>query len=128
MISVTAAVLIKDNRILLAQRKLSGKQPGKWEFPGGKIEKSETPEECLKRELKEEFNIEVEIKDYFDTNIHQYSDLKIKLIAYKVEWKNGNIESKAHNSYKWISINEIEDYDFAEADIPFVKKLKKELL
>ncbi len=128
MTIVTAAILIRNELIFIAKRKSSDILSNKWEFPGGKIEDDETPKECLKRELKEEFDIEVDIGDFFGESIYQYPDFKIKLIAYKVLWKNGKIKATAHDTYKWISINEIDNYDFAEADIPFVNKLKEEIL
>ena len=61
---VTAAILIKDGNILIAKRKSSDKLADKWEFPGGKIEKNETPEQCLIREIKEEFGIDVKVGEY----------------------------------------------------------------
>ena len=76
----------------------------------------------------EEFNIVIEVKDYFDTSVHQYPDFKIKLIAFKVEWISGSIELKTHKSYKWTTTDKIDKYDFAEAVIPFINKLKEEML
>lgn len=128
MINVTAAILIKDGLILIAKRKASDALSNKWEFPGGKIEKGESSEDCLIRELKEEFNINTDIEKYFCESIYQYQDFKIKLIVYKVKWISGKIKLTSHDSYKWIRINDIDDYDFAEADKPLVKKLKKEML
>lgn len=128
MIKVTAAILIKKGLIFIAKRKSSDTLSNKWEFPGGKIEDNETPEECLKRELREEFNINVYIGDLFRESTYQYPNFKIKLLAYKVFWKNGKIKATAHDKYKWIKINEIDNYDFAEADIFFVNKLKKEMI
>lgn len=114
MITVTAAILIKEDLILIAKRKLSDTLPNKWEFPSGKIEYNETPKECLKRELKEEFNINVSVGDLFGESIFQYPDFKIKLIAYKVNWTGGKIKLISHDSYKWVTINNIDNYDFAE--------------
>jgi len=128
MINVTAAILIKDGLILIAKRKASDALSNKWEFPGGKIEKGESSEDCLIRELKEEFNINTDIEKYFSESIYQYQDFKIKLIVYKVKWISGKIKLTSHDSYKWIRINDIDNYDFAEADKPLVKKLKKEML
>jgi len=128
MINVTAAILIKDGLVLIAKRKASDALSNKWEFPGGKIEKGESSEDCLIRELKEEFNINTDIEKYFGVSIYQYPDFKIKLIAYKVKLISGKIKLTSHDSYKWIKINDIDNYDFAEADKPLVKKLKKEML
>ena len=74
IIKVTAAIIRKDNRFLCAQRKDSGDQAGKWEFPGGKIEIGETPEICLERELLEEFNIQASCGDFLCENTHDYGD------------------------------------------------------
>ena len=123
MISVTAALLIHANRILIAQRGPNDKLSGKWEFPGGKIEGSETPEQCLVREMREEFGIEVDVIGFFNENIHHYETKTIKLLAYYIEWKSGTIKLNAHAAIKWVSLNELREYDFAPADVPIVEKL-----
>lgn len=64
MITVTAAILAKDNKIFLARRKSESKHAGKWEFPGGKIEQDESAEQCLAREIKEEFSIDITVNDF----------------------------------------------------------------
>ena len=128
MINVTAAILIKDGLILIAKRRASDTLSNKWEFPGGKIEAGESAEDCLVRELKEEFDINTDIEKYFGKSIYQYTDFKIKLIVYKVKWISGRIRSTSHDLYEWIKIDDIDNYDFAEADKPLVKKLKKEML
>ncbi len=127
MINVTAAILIKDGLVLIAKRKVSDTLSNKWEFPGEKIETDESPEECLIRELKEEFNINTEIEKYFGESIYKYTDIKIKLITYRVKWIGGKIKLTSHDSYEWIKINDIDNYDFREADKPLIK-LKKEML
>ena len=126
MISVTAALLIKNNRILIAKRKHSDKLSGKWEFPGGKIEEGETPEECLKRELKEELNIDISIKDFFIESIYSYPDFKIRLIAYFVIWDTCKLIVRDHEKIAWALLSDLDKFDFAEADKPIVIKLKKE--
>jgi 8-oxo-dGTP diphosphatase len=126
MILVTAAILIKDNSVLIAKRKSSDSLPNKWEFPGGKIEDNETAEQCLIRELKEEFGINIKITSYFGDSIYQYPEFKIKLIAFHCKWLDGQIVSSAHDEYKWVRIEKLDKYDFADADIPLVKKLMKE--
>ena len=84
IIIVTAAIIKKDNKFLIAKRK-EGHLANKWEFPGGKLEPNETPEDCLKRELSEEFGIETIIGKYVTKSIHEYPHIKIELIAYEVE-------------------------------------------
>lgn len=122
MVKVAAAILKKGDLILIARRK-AGDLAGKWEFPGGKIEPGETPEECLKREIKEEFDIDISVGEHFADNIHHYSDKTVYLMAYWAFWSGGVIKASAHDDYKWVSVTELHNYDFADADIPFVQKL-----
>jgi 8-oxo-dGTP diphosphatase len=124
MIDVVAAIIINHkNEILIARRKPEKSQGGLWEFPGGKIEQGETPEESLKRELKEEMNIEVEIYNYFGENIHHYEKISIRLIAYKCRLLSGDFTLTDHDKIQWINYRDFEKYQFAPADIPLVSKL-----
>jgi len=125
MIDVTAAIIEKEGRILIAQRNQGDKLALLWEFPGGKIEKGETPGECLKRELAEEFGIETDIKDFFGESIYQYEHGIIRLLAYWAQWKEGEMTPKVHAQVKWVLPEELKDYSFAPADIPLVKKLNQ---
>ncbi|SHH24036.1 8-oxo-dGTP diphosphatase MutT [Clostridium grantii] len=127
MKKVTAAIIIKNNLILIAQRGKNEKLAGKWEFPGGKIEANETPQQCLKREIKEELDLEIQVGKFFDESIYTYPNGKIKLLAYFAEIVNGDIKLSVHDEVKWVSINEIETFDSAPADILLVQKLKGEV-
>ena len=124
MKQVTAAILIKDTKILIAKRKSDDQQANKWEFPGGTVERNESPEACLKREMKEEFGIEVEIGDYIGESIYPYSHGAIKLLAYRAHWTSGKIVLKEHADYRWVPSEQLSEYDFAAADIPIVEKLQ----
>lgn len=86
MKEVTAAIIINNRKVLIAQRAEDQKLAGKWEFPGGKVEAGETPEECLKREIKEELGIKIEVDKFFAESIYQYNTGTIKLLAYKARW------------------------------------------
>jgi len=123
VLKVTAAILKKDDLILIGQRKAGDKLAGKWEFPGGKIEFGETPEQCLAREIKEEFNIDIVVGEYFGDSIYRYRDQTVYLMAFWAKWLGGEINATAHEHYKWVSVAELEYYDFAAADLPFVQKL-----
>ena len=72
MTIVTAAIIINNNKVMIARRGKNQKLAGKWEFPGGKLKPGESMEDCLIRELKEELNLTVEISDYFGETIYQY--------------------------------------------------------
>ena len=125
MIKVVAAILQKEDKILIA-RKAEGKPlAGYYEFPGGKIEEGETEEESLIRELMEEMNIEIKIKAYIGESIYDYGDNKIiQLLGYTAEIISGKIKLTDHNEYKWVALNEINSYKIAPADIPLIEYLK----
>lgn len=122
-IKVTAAILEKDGEIIIAQRKSSDHLSGKWEFPGGKIEPGETPEQCLSRELKEEFDIDVTIGEHLGSNIHHYDHISIELMVYRASWVGGTITMNDHKAYRWVTIDQLTEFDFAPADVPFVGML-----
>ncbi|GKU25365.1 (deoxy)nucleoside triphosphate pyrophosphohydrolase [Clostridium folliculivorans] len=125
MKEVTAAIIIKNQMILIAQRGKDEKEEGMWEFPGGKIEIGETEEQCLKREIKEELDIEIEVGDFLGESIYDYSHGQIKLLAYFAQVIRGEIKLTVHSAIRWVAIEEIDEFNFAPADIPLVKKLKK---
>lgn len=122
---VTAAILEKNGRIIIAQRKREDRLSGLWEFPGGKIEPDETPEVCLARELKEELDIDVIIGEFFASNIHHYDHISIELMAYRAYWVSGEIRMNDHEAYQWVTVDQLAEFDFSPADIPFVEMLKR---
>ena len=123
IINVTAAIIEKDGKFLIAKRKAGGHLVGKWEFPGGKIEEKETPEECLRRELLEEFGITAEINNFVGDSVFDYGDRQIRLLGYKATYLSGEFRLTAHDEIKWVSPQELSQYDFAAADISLVQKL-----
>ena len=124
IVKVTAAILVKDDKIIIAKRGPDDKLAHKWEFPGGKIEINETPEQCLKREMKEEFDIDVSVGEYLGSSIYHYDHISIELLAYRTYWEDGEIDLKDHDEFKWISLEQLAEFDFAPADLVFVEKLK----
>lgn len=124
IVKVTAAMLVKDSKIIIARRGPDDKLADKWEFPGGKIEINETPEQCLKREMKEEFDIDVSVGEYLGSSIYHYDHMSIELLAYRTYWKGGEIDLKCHDDFRWISLEQLAEFDFAPADLVFVEKLQ----
>ena len=127
MKEVTAAIILKDNKVLIAQRAPEDNLAGKWEFPGGKIEHGETPQECLKREIREELDTDIEVSDFFGESIYAYHSGTIKLMAFWCKWISGDFTLKVHSHIAWVNRHELDLYDFAPADIPLVEKLKSVL-
>jgi len=117
MVIVTAAIIEKNHKVLLARRKPGKYLEGFWEFPGGKIENNETPEECLKRELSEELSVLAEINGFFVENIHEYPDKKIKLLAYRVNIISGDFKLSDHDKIVWVKPEKILTYQSAPADV-----------
>ena len=123
MIKVTAAVMVNDGMLLIAKRKPTGRLPNLWELPGGKVEPDETPEECLQREIKEEFDINVSVGEYLGSNTHTYDFGTIELMAYRTIWEDGDLILKDHEEIRWVFAHELDQFDFAPADTAFVEKL-----
>jgi 8-oxo-dGTP diphosphatase len=117
MIEVVAGVIYKNNKFLIAQRNLKKAQGGLWEFPGGKVEKDESYENALVREIKEEFNADIEVEEYIGENIYHYPEKDIKLLFYKANLLSEKIELLEHENYKWITKEEKDNFEFAGADI-----------
>ena len=119
MITVTCAIIEKDGKVLCAQRSEVMHLPLKWEFPGGKVEDDEDPEECLKREIREELGIEINIIERLTSNKHTYPDQKMfELIPYRCSIAGGKLVAKEHKLVKWLNRSELRELDWAEADIP----------
>lgn len=126
MINVVAAIITNsEGKILIAQRNLKKSQGGLWEFPGGKIELDETPEEAIVREIKEELNMEIKCNNYFDEKIYEYPDKTIKLIALNCSMISDNYKVLEHEKIAWINLDEFYNFDFAPADVYFVEKIIK---
>jgi 8-oxo-dGTP diphosphatase len=99
-IKVTAGVITDNDKVLITRRIPKENFAGGWEFPGGKIEDNETPEDCLVRELKEELNIDVSIDKFCTEVTYDYGNLNIDLIAYYCTIVGGEIQISVHDKYK----------------------------
>lgn len=124
MIDVTCAIIERSGKILIARRAQGTHLEGKWEFPGGKVEQDETPEQCLQRELLEEFGIQARVGDFVAESCFHYREKSIRLLSYKVQFLSGDFILTAHDEIRWIGLHEFDGYDMAEADIPIVHALR----
>lgn len=124
MKDVTAAIIIEKGKVLVARRAPGQSYAGRWEFPGGKVEPGETPEQCLKRELMEEFGVEIRINDFVAESIYEYPTDSIRLLAYLVKILDGDIRLSVHDDYHWVNPKSLLDYELLPADIPIAIKLK----
>jgi 8-oxo-dGTP diphosphatase len=122
-VPVTAAIILKEGKILLAQRLPTDRNPGLWEFPGGKIEPGETPEVCLKRELEEEFGIIADISNLFAQSDYRYNHIFIRLLAYNVTHWDGDFQLHSHAAIVWVLPEELLKYPLSPADIPIAQKI-----
>ena len=125
MTNVVAAIIKNgEGKILITQRNLKKSQGGLWEFPGGKIEKGETREEAIIREIKEELTIEINVESYLGEKVFEYPEKSINLIALNCRVKSGNIYLTEHEEARWVEKAELNSFEFAPADIFIVKKLQ----
>lgn len=125
---VAAAILSADlTQLFIAKRASQAHQGGLWEFPGGKKEQDETPEQALVRELEEEVGIKTHSIEPLIKLEHDYGDKLIELDVYSVSDFSGEPHGAEGQVTKWISVNEIDEYDFPEANVPIIGALKDKL-
>ena len=125
---IAAGIIIHNGKVLLAQRKKGKDLEFKWELPGGKLEEGETLPQCLKRELIEELNLEVEVEKLFLTTEYAYEFGKFVLNTFIAKCKNPFIsKTDAHEQYVWADPQTLLDYDLAPADIPIVQTYIKSI-
>ncbi|UOB20011.1 (deoxy)nucleoside triphosphate pyrophosphohydrolase [Macrococcus armenti] len=125
-IKVVGAVIVKEGKILCAQRNKNTSLPLMWEFPGGKIEENESPENALKRELMEEMQCEISVGDKIVTTVHEYNFATIELTTFYAEMLNDQIVLEEHADLKWLSPNELGTIEWAPADVEAVEKIMKD--
>ena len=123
MLHVTCAILEHDNKILICQRSKRMKLPLKWEFPGGKVESGESKEDCLRREIREELGLAIEIESALTSVEHHYPDFSLCLYPFACKWIGGSLAIAEHAQAIWVDKSELQGYDWAEADVPVVREL-----
>ena len=121
---VVAGAIIKNGKVFAAQRGNSGKTAFKWEFPGGKINPGETPEQALARELQEELSINVKVHELIYQVIDEYEDVILHIDTYRCELISGTPTLSEHIALAWSNKEELDNLEFSPADDPVLAKIK----
>lgn len=122
-INVVAAIIIKDNKIFATQRGYGEFKDG-WEFPGGKVEPGEAPENAIVREIKEELDTVIEVKEYFDTVEYDYPNFHLSMKCYICTVVSGKLDLLEHEAAKWLDKDSLDSVAWLPADLGLVDKLK----
>jgi len=120
---VTAAIIKKDNKILVARRAPDQKLAGLWEFPGGKVEDSETLQQCLERELEEEFGVITKSGKEITSSIYTYEHGSFKIVALESVIISGTLDLRVHDKVEWIQVDELLAVELLPADIAIAEYL-----
>jgi 8-oxo-dGTP diphosphatase len=120
-IHVACAIIERDGLVLAAQRSAAMSLPLKWEFPGGKLDPGESPEECLHRELLEEMAVGISIGRALATHTHHYSAFTVTLYPFVCTIQSGAITLHEHAAISWLSPDLLPELDWAEADLPVIE-------
>ncbi len=124
MTHVVAAIIERADLVLIGRRTPSQAHPLKWEFPGGKVESGERPEEALRRELREELEIDAKVGPEVERYEFAYPGKKpILLIFHEVTTFTGEPRNRIFQEIAWVPLRQLPDYDFLEGDVDFVKRL-----
>ncbi|MBI5517176.1 MAG: 8-oxo-dGTP diphosphatase MutT [Deltaproteobacteria bacterium] len=124
---VVAGVLVEDHRVLLTRRPGGAHLEGYWEFPGGKIEPGEAPEEALARELREEISLDVRVGRVLDVTFWRYPTKDVLLLFYEVTRVAGEVQDLGVAAHAWARLEELPDYQFPPADVRVLARVREML-
>jgi len=124
IIKVVCGIIFSDELAFVCRRKEGKSLAGYWEFPGGKIEENETHQNALARELLEELDMKVKVKDFVGQSNYDYDSFKIELYGYECSLIDYKGKLTDHDSYEWTSIKDLIKYKLAPADLPFIKMIE----
>ena len=123
-LDVAVGVLFNsNNQVLIGQRLVNDDYYQKWEFPGGKIESGESPEQALRRELDEELAIDVEEFEFLIEHLHDYPDRQVRLFVYRINNFKGEPVGREGQALRWVTLEELESLDFLKGNYPIVDQL-----
>jgi mutator protein MutT len=123
---VAAGLVFRDGKLLITLRYDDAHLGGLWEFPGGKLERGESFEECLLRELREELGIEVEIQELIETDTHAYPGKTVRLKFYRCRWVANEPRALGCADFKWVGAEQLKEFEFPAADAVLIERLEKE--
>jgi mutator protein MutT len=124
-IDVAAGLIFRQGRLLITQRHADAHLGGLWEFPGGKREPHESFEECLRRELREELGIEIEVHELVESIIHEYPEKKVRLQFFRCSLKEHEPRALGCPAFCWAGMDELANYEFPPADARLLQKLRQ---
>jgi len=124
MTEVVGALIRRQGKILICRRPPNKKRALLWEFAGGKPEAGESLEAALVRECREELGIELEVGEKFDECIYEYPDITVHLTVFEAEIRQGEPKMLEHSDIRWVTADELDNYEFCPADGPIIEKLK----
>ena len=122
-----AVIWNQQGQILIDRRRPEGQMGGLWEFPGGKIEPGESVEECIKREIKEELGIEIEVGEHLITIEHTYSHLRITLTVHHCQHLSGEPQTLECDEIRWVWTNELEKFSFPQANTQIIAAIQNNI-
>lgn len=123
VIKVVAAIILHKNKVFATQRGYGAFKDG-WEFPGGKIEPGETPQEALIREIKEELDIEIDVKDFLETVEYDYPEFHLSMDCFFCTIKSGEVVLKEHEAAKWLTSETLDSVDWLPADQGLIRSIQ----
>ena len=127
MTEVTAAIIVRENRFLICQRPKGKNCELLWEFPGGKTEAGESPEQCVVRECREELGVTLRVTRKLTDLVFSYPDRDVHLHFFIAEIAEGELQRREHNAFAWISADQIGQYEFCPADAAMLRDHAAEL-
>lgn len=125
MVEVVAALIWDKDKFMICQRPENKARALLWEFVGGKVEKGETKEQALIRECREELAVTLSVKDVFMDVLHEYPDITVHLTLFNAAISDGVPQKLEHNDIRWISVAEIDLFEFCPADEEILKRIKE---